>query len=243
MAAANAEAGPWVERWLSAPRFTAYLIAAAGDRRKALALYDWNAMVASAFHHDLAHLEIGLRNAYDHALCAAEPDRPHWVFESERYFPPQPQKAANGRLYDANQTSRKLIADAVRNAGRGSAKGEGAHPPPGKVIAELTFGFWRYLSAKRQHDQLWLPYLHRAFRPGTGRLDVDRPVNHLHNLRNRVAHHEPLFTQNLAERHRDLVTVAGLVSTELAEYIAARSAWPPLAGNVPFRLPTIERRC
>jgi hypothetical protein len=65
--------GRWVERWLSSPRFARYLAAAGGDRQLALDLYEWNAAVSAAVLHDLAHLEVGLRNAYDRALTAADP--------------------------------------------------------------------------------------------------------------------------------------------------------------------------
>ncbi|GAA2893141.1 hypothetical protein GCM10010472_59700 [Pseudonocardia halophobica] len=95
--------------------------------------------------------------------------------------------------------------------------------PPGKVIAELGFGFWRYLSSRRHHDDLWVPRLHTAFRPGTDRRAVDEPVRRLHELRNRVAHHEPLLGHDLAARHRDLLTVARLLSQPLHEYLHAHT--------------------
>ncbi len=73
------EDGVWVESWLSAPRFAVYLADAGGDRRRALRLYEWNAAVSAAFLRDLSHLEIGVRNAYDRALCAGRDDRErHW---------------------------------------------------------------------------------------------------------------------------------------------------------------------
>lgn len=235
----TAEAGDWIDSWLSVPRFAVYLRAAGHDRRTASALYEWNAQVAAVFHHDLAHLEVGLRNAYDRALCEGAPDHgTHWVFEPLRHFPPQRHKAVNGRYYDANETSRRLIAEAIKNAtarpkASRSDSVEAMRPSPGKVIAELSFGFWRYLSIRRQHDSLWIPHLHRAFRPGTSRQAVDRPIASLHNLRNRVAHHEPLFTVDLAGRHRDLLALADLISAELAAYITTKSWWPDLLATRP----------
>lgn len=68
-------AGPWVWQWLSVPRYRVYLAAADGDAGQALALYEWNSQLSAAFHRDLAHLEIALRNAYDTALAAYSPDR------------------------------------------------------------------------------------------------------------------------------------------------------------------------
>lgn len=88
------------------------------------------------------------------------------------------QKAANGRRYDANATSRRLLDTAVKDAYRGW---KGPDVPPGKATAELGFGFRRYLSSKRHHDGLWAPRLHTAFRPGTDRRAVDEPVRRLHD--------------------------------------------------------------
>jgi hypothetical protein len=48
--------GPWVRRWLSAPRHAVYLAAAAGDEERALALDEWNAQLSAALLHDLAHV-------------------------------------------------------------------------------------------------------------------------------------------------------------------------------------------
>lgn len=81
---------------------------AEGDRARALALYEWNTEVSSAFLHDLAHLEVGLRNAYDRALIASTPDgRPHWVYDGHYTFPPALRTAKNGKTYDAHETARR----------------------------------------------------------------------------------------------------------------------------------------
>lgn len=221
--------GTWVEDWLSAPRFGVYLHAVNHDRQVALKLYEWNAAISAAFQHDLAHLEVSLRNAYDRALTAAIPDgHPHWVFDPLCFFPPHLQKAANGVRYDANETVRRKIAAAVREAaspglGRQASTRTG-QPAPGKVIAELSFGFWRYLSAKRHDKRLWVPHLHKAFRPGVSRRAVDGPVGRLHKLRNRVAHHEPLLATDLKQCCQDVLTVAHLISDELCEHIQIHSS-------------------
>lgn len=221
------EPGPWVERWLSAPRFAVYL-SAAGSRRQALDLYEWNVSLAAAFHHDLAHLEVALRNAYDAAIVATTPPGlGHWTKDPYRLFPVRWRSARDGTRIDTNRTPREQLVRATREAGRDA--------PPGKIVAELTFGFWRYLSTAAHHDPLWIPHLHGAFVPGTSRRAVDRPVGRLHQFRNRIAHHEPLLrrdratgkfadgVEDLRRRHRDLLTVARLISTEFHDYLAETS--------------------
>lgn len=171
--------GPWVEQWLSAPRFQTYLAETGGDRQRALDLYEWNTVIL----HDLAHVEVAVRNAYNGALEAHQPGPLHWTDEMMRYFPVMWRTAKNGRRYDENETPRDQLANAQRIVG--------ARALPGKVVAELMFGFWRYVSISGRETSLWRPYPHHGFVGGTSRSAVDGPMSQLHRLRNRVAHHEP----------------------------------------------------
>ena len=218
--------GPWVDGWLSTARFATYLTAAAGSRPKALALYEWNAHTACVIQQDLCHLEIGLRNAYDAAIRAHWTGPSDWTNTPAAVFPPtlstrgrrgshQPKAAV-----DINAKQRALLVKARQDAGGHSA-------PSGKVIAELSLGFWRYLSAKSHEKTLWIPYLHHAFPAGTDRgRDVDSRIQRLHVLRNRVAHHEPLLRVKLAARLADITDLATLINPDLGAYIAATSRIP-----------------
>jgi hypothetical protein len=87
--AGDDDPGAWVQSWLSRPRFAVYLAAAGNtDRRLALNPYEWNAAVSAAFLHDLAHLEVALRNAYDTAIAANTPaGLSHWTTDPCRLFP------------------------------------------------------------------------------------------------------------------------------------------------------------
>lgn len=143
-----------------------------------------------------------------------------------QYFPTIWKTARDRTRYDVNETPRKQLAHAVREAGPGA--------PAGKVIAELPFGFWRYLSSSAHEVSLWRPYLHRAFAGGTGRNAVDRPLSRLHKLRNRVAHHEPLLNQDLPARHDDVLAIAALISSELQDYIQDHSDFDSLTTRRPI---------
>ena len=207
--------GPWVERWLSQPRHGVYLAASQGDPQLALDLYEWNAEISAALLRDLAHLEVGLRNAYDRALSARWPGPPHWTTANIPAFAPL-WRTRRGRRVDVNLRTRESLHRAVDSAG-------GPAAPPGKVIAELMFGFWRFLSSSAHEKSLWVPSLHQAFAPGTDRRDVDRPIGRLHGLRNRVAHHEPLLRYDIAGRVTDIGTVAGLLDPNLGRHLSATS--------------------
>jgi hypothetical protein len=213
--------GPWLELWLSTPRLGRYLAASGGDRERALRLYDWNARISAALLCDLAHFEVALRNAYDRALMPATPSgQTHWTFASAAVFPPvyRTKRIAGGATQhtDINRKPRELLDAAVAAAGGRSAS-------PGKVIANLTFGFWRYLSSKAHEKSLWVPYLHAGFPPKTNRSEVDARVGRLHSLRNRVAHHEPLLSTNVLGGLDDLLWVAERLDPSIAQYISASS--------------------
>lgn len=210
-------AGPWVRRWLSGPRHAVYLTAATGDQDQALALYEWNAQLSAALQHDLAHLEVGLRNAYDAALSGHWPGPPHWTSAGAEVFAPLYRTRGRAQV-DVNARSRDALHRAVAAAG-------GAAAPPGKIVAELMFGFWRYLSSAAREKTLWVPCLHRAFPSGTDRArDVDGPVGRLHDLRNRVAHHEPLLRTDVPGRLADVIHLATHVDPLLGQHIAATSS-------------------
>lgn len=222
------EAGPWLEAWLSAERLGTYLAAAGGDRALALALYEWNTTACAAVLHDLAHLEVAVRNAYDRAWNAHTPTGTvHWTRDPDRYFPPAARRARDGTFIDANRTPRNQIAAATRTAGRGAQAG--------KVIAELSFGFWRYLSISARETDLWLPYLRHGFIAGTSRKAIDTPMARLHMLRNRVAHHEPLLRADLDACYQDLTAITQRINPRITEHIATHTSWPPLAVQRPTR--------
>jgi hypothetical protein len=223
--------GPWLERWLSPPRLERYLQAAGGDRERALRLYDWNARISTTLLRDLAHFEVALRNAYDGALVAATPAaNVHWTFASAAVFPPiyrtKRMRGGATQRADINRKPREIIDAALVAAGGNSVS-------PGKVIANLSFGFWRYLSSKAHEKTLWVPYLHTAFSPKTNRVDVDARVGRLHGLRNRVAHHESLLSSNVLAGLEDLLWIAERIDPSIAQYISASSEVLALDDNRP----------
>jgi hypothetical protein len=252
--------GPWVTRWLSVPRHGAYLAAAGHDQQRALDLYEWNTGTSMALMHDLAHLEVGLRNAYDRALQRGAPAGQHWTADPAKLFPVAMATARNGRRFDRNKKSREQLEKAAQDAladVRQAAKAayndrrrqlpagtvapayiEPTAPPPGKVVAEVMFGFWRYLTIAAHEKTVWVPYLNIVYPAGTNRADVDKLVERVYRVRNRVAHHEPLLRRDPATgilststapaeaRYADLLRLAGLLDPDLRDYIAAKSTLP-----------------
>lgn len=164
--------------------------------------------------------EVGLRNAYDRVLIEHLSLPRHWTACGIQVFAPvlrTRKRGSRGKVsVDVNATPRASLEHALREAG-------GRNAPPGKVIAQLTFGFWRYLTSSAHEVTLWRPALHHAFPPGTRRSELDGRISRLHELRNRVAHHEPLLRLDVTKLHSDLLHVAGLLEPELEQHVRRHS--------------------
>lgn len=164
---------------LSAPRFARYLQASNNDPGAALKLYQWNLEVSGELLKVLHLCEIGLRNGVADAIEAVHGDRWPWV-QGFRVSLPNPSRNYNPRR-DLESVARRQHST-------------------GKVIAELRFAFWeRMLNASHQ-TRLWNAELERCFPhldysagPSAARDTLRRKVFVVRDLRNRIAHHEPIF--------------------------------------------------
>lgn len=98
------------------------------------------------------------------------------------------------------------------------------------MVAELSFGFWRFLRDRRYQTTLWPQALRFAF-PHQGsstRREIYAAVNDLHRLRNRIAHHEPIHHLPLAARHLQLLRVVGHIDPAVQAWISGLSRVPEL---------------
>lgn len=207
-----------LERRLSRERLTPYRRAVGGDLERAVALYVWNAEVAASFFEVLGHLEVLLRNALHDELTTwhSANGRPeHW------YDDP------GGVLDD------KRRADIV--TARARLMRDRKQETPGKVVAELTFGFWRFLLDRRYQNTLWAQALRHAFPHVVPqrRQAVYEPVEHLARLRNRIAHHEPIHHLPLAQHHDELLRVGGYMDPALQAWLAGISRVPTMLAERP----------
>lgn len=193
-----------LERRFSAERLAPYRATCRGDLAAALELYDWNAKISAELGATLGHLEVLLRNAMHQELTAwsaARFDEPHWYLDPGHILGPE---------------TRADIAKARSRAVRGQRP-----ETPGRVVAELSLGFWRYLLSRQYDRSLWHPCLHRPFGRRPRHL-VHDAVARLHEARNRMAHHEPMFNRPLSVLQEDALRVALWLCPVGAEWIADR---------------------
>lgn len=195
---------------LTADRLRSYLVSCDQDLSRALELYEWNLTASAAIMQTAATVEVVVRNALDAKLVA-------W---------------ASGRgqrpWFDAVPLDSRGRADIDKARDRATNYGR-ARSTHGKVVAELSFGFWRYLTAQRYHTSLWVPALHAAFPHGdadlrTRRREVERHLADLMLVRNRAAHHEPIQRRDLARDLDVAVEVTSWVHGEAGAWVAEKSA-------------------
>ncbi|KUI41155.1 CAAX protease [Mycobacterium sp. IS-1590] len=212
--------GPWVEQWLSPQRFHTYMLLAGGDRTRALDLHEWNTQLNAGLLHDFAHLEVGLRNFYDRALMnAVQPGEAHWT-DPASFTALFPAVTGNDARTHAD------LASARTKAGGPSA-------PPGKILAELTFGFWVLLTSSRHTTLLWTPHLEALYPAGSQRRKIHNGLDDMRKARNRVAHHEPVRVSDVNNLIRRMRRYAGYVSADLGRYIRQTSTVDALLHSRP----------
>ena len=166
----------------------------------------WNIEVASAFWGSFNVLEVALRNVI-HAELSALAGRDDWW---------------NAQI-GLHQFEQSRVADAIGAARRA----KGAAALPGHVVAELSLGFWTGLLANRYHQRLWVPALHAAFPHLVGRRrELHRKLESLRKLRNRIAHHEPVFARNLTADHERLLGILGAISPVAVDWVKQNSRVP-----------------
>lgn len=92
----------------------------------------------------------------------------------------------------------------------------------GKVIPELKFAFWEHMFTRRHDKRLWkphllsvLPNLDAATAVTQHRNDIHSALGAIRVLRNRIAHHEPIFSRSLSDDLDKMRTIVGHRSAEM----------------------------
>lgn len=120
-----------LERLVSKPRLDRYRPSSRDDLETIVA-YLWNVALSEALLQGLSALEVGMRNAI-HNTLAAHIGTEYWF---QAVLLPEDMKFVNDAWAKLSRRHQQP-------------------PSPGKIIAELTFGFWPYLFDVRYHNLWW----------------------------------------------------------------------------------------
>ncbi len=189
----------------SQERLDRYLghIACNKNKTDALVAYSWNIELSQVLYPAIQIFEITLRNSLHRAITA--------TYQTEYWF--------DAPFLDSKE---KIVIEQAKN----SLKKVNKKVEPGKVIAELSFGFWTSLfDIRYEHNQiLWpkllksvfqyLPKRHRT------RQYLSRELNRIRNLRNRIFHFEPIWHwQDLPAHHEQLTNLIKWLSPTAFQYL------------------------
>ena len=168
----------------------------------------------------LHRFEVILRNALDEQLCrwnATQRDRQTGRVHTSDW------------LMDPSRLLHRLVGDDIRKASRRARTAlRGAERPPGHpdVLAQLSFGTWRFLLPDKDPGRqlLWNKALATAFPKLAGApSDLVDHVDHIYRLRNRVAHLEPLLNAGMvADRFDRMRTVLLAIDPAVEMWFVSR---------------------
>lgn len=113
-----------------------------------------------------------------------------------------------------------MLEKAVKKASDKTAK-KGKSLTEGDVIANLSFGFWGELLAKRDESSIWNKRLSVAFPnlKSTQIQDVYQPVHEIIKLRNRISHHEPIINQKLPSLYNSTREIIGWICLDTKDWV------------------------
>jgi len=203
--------------WVSRDRLEAYRPPNGSDLDMAVT-YLYSIVLSEALYTPLGVLEVTLRNGV-HAALTASYGSPAWY-------------DLRGVL-EPNQAD-----DVVRAKRRIAALGKPVNP--GRVVADLHFGFWVSLLSSLYDARFWRPdkarLLKRAFPnipvPLRQRTTIYARYNTLRALRNRVFHHEPIWNRpTLVQDYRTLYEAIEWISPDMAAACRLVDRFPAVLTN------------
>ena len=162
-------------------RMSRYLTACGGNSKRAMTLYRKNLQLSQELFTVISCFEIGLRNAIDKQLLHTLGN--DWLRNG----------AVGGGIFDNHncRLTKDNINDAVHKLSH--------HYTHNKLVAELGFGFWRYMFAPNQFAAAGktLLQIFPAKPTSTAAIQYNQTfvfnqLAQINNLRNRIAHHEPI---------------------------------------------------
>ncbi|WP_340151878.1 hypothetical protein [uncultured Sneathiella sp.] len=214
---------------LSAPRMAVYIREAKGDPELAFCLYRWNIILSESLLMPFHFLEVALRNRLSDLLNART--NVSWPILSTGQrswlngvnpipgFPAKPQ-------WDIEKTRNKLNRRTVGRAVTADC-----------IISQMMFGFWVKLFNHNCDQFLWTGGVRSNVFPYAP-ANVDRnyarqQLEDLRIMRNRIAHHEIIFTKRPVAINDLIEEICGWMDPELYHLVRTTSDFRKVNGGRP----------
>ena len=204
---------------LSQARFARYLRSAGGDEFMALELYRWNTLIAQSLYVYLQCWEITFRNRVDSLLRWKY--GPKWPYDDARAIR-NLTKGEKRRLSDtkARQSQQRMLTQVPTDA----------------IVADLSAGFWvSLLSSSHEISLTWHHNIRRVFPHD---VLLSREVTHqmserILTLRNRIAHHEPIFDLPVEQTYSELQRLVSSMCVHTDQFARNNCTFPTIANQRP----------
>jgi hypothetical protein len=185
---------------------------------RAIALHNQTLQLGSSLMSMIALFELALRNSTNMRLAETFGDH-DWLVSGSGVIPLlKPEK---GKIKEAIKHARKAkyaklshkekkLLDAFAFPGAvpiGTSHEDRVRERQklfvvshGQVISQTTFYFWKRLYGAEYENSLWKPCIKRVFpNKKLDRSDIASALEKVYAIRNRVAHHEPVYGDRLHE--------------------------------------------
>ncbi len=188
---------------LSEQRLNAYADPTENDFERTLIRYQANIIICEALYPILHLIEVTVRNHIYQAISRKKQES--WLTNvSERWM-------RNSELVKIQKAKNKL-------------NDQNKDHEPGRLIAELNFGFWTSLFDRYyEKEQLWSGIVQTMFSkmpPSTSKIrDIRTRLNRIRDLRNRVFHYEPIWHWgDLTQKHDEIIETIGWISPDIRAF-------------------------
>ena len=170
--------------------------------------YSWNTALSESLYASLQTLEVTLRNSI-HNAANKHFSNPYWFKDQA--------------IFDAQQIGK------VRNA-ESSLRQQRKNIDPGRIIAELNFGFWTGLFKAKYETPFWRPIIKSVFpnmRPqDRTRQKISKKLHRIRILRNRIYHYEPIWYYNLTRTHDEILEMISWISPPVVDLLKPVDRFP-----------------
>ncbi len=163
---------------------------------EAIQLYWWNIQISSALFECISICEVLIRNTISQALIEL-----------------------HGENWAMNKTFQASLVDKTRKSLQEAINGVQSTD---QVIAKLSFFFWQQFFTKRFDHQLWQGRLAKYF-PNLmmptlpeARKAIFDDLEKIRWLRNRIAHHEPIFNKDIENSYQTIQQLIAYQSPSIA---------------------------
>ncbi|WP_258184308.1 hypothetical protein [Microbacterium foliorum] len=226
-------------------RMEPYLVAAHHNEKRALSLYRWHTELTAAVQAVLGIAEVVLRNTIDRELQGWNNNQTNGTRSWLLAEPASP-------LRSLSAGKRKEALERAQKAADRRPAGHRRHGLPvthDDVLAHITFGLWKELlpnhlpgaadpsnsTVNANREFLWTDCLEAAFpneADADGRITFWR-VAHLHLLRNRVSHMEPLLDVDVADRIQEALALVRSIDRDVANWVSGANRVPVILRDRP----------